>query len=113
MQVVREDGGTDNLVAGDAELGTALIHFCRHEKIPLPIRASKLVGIVDGKLALVCFRDRKDYLPLDSPFPDDTVAESAGGRPGMSVSEVSPSLAKPLSPKLKKVRRRPREKAAS
>ncbi len=69
MGFAREDGKTETMVAGQAELGAALIYFCRQTKIPLPIRASKSVGIIDGKVVLICIRSQKDFVPMEIEIP--------------------------------------------
>jgi len=121
MNVACSNGMLENVQVGQAEIGTALIHFCRQEKIPLPIRASKLVGIINGSIALICLKEKKDYLPLDDPFAalDSTmaaretnaVAALGEGHPGSPCADESGTQRRRA--RLEKIRLRLREKAAS
>jgi len=47
-----EDGKSRAVDLDETVIGAAIIRFCRDHQVPLPIKAGKCLGIVDGQVAL-------------------------------------------------------------
>ncbi len=50
VTVETPDGGRDTVVLNESMIGAAIIRYCITTRVPLPLRSSKSLKVVDGQL---------------------------------------------------------------
>ena len=68
VQPDKEGSAEIQVCAAKAEIAAAVILLCRTLKIPLPVRASKNIELIGGKLGLICTKHPVDYEDLSGPL---------------------------------------------